>query len=491
MSKPLSILFVTSEALPYVKVGGVADVSYSFPLALRDIGHDARIMVPKYGSVSERRNRIHEINRLRDIPIPLGKHSDPATIKSSSINNPRAKVQAYITTSQKHFDSKKGIYNDVKTGKPYPDNHERFIFFSRSVIETCMILGWFPDIIHCNDWQTALIPTLARTTFSKEFKKTKFVFTIHNFNQQGEFSEKEFDITGLNPKVKAELIHKKMINLVKGALIHSDYITTVSTTYAQEILKDKQHSNELNIVLSKYSRKFKGILNGIDTWGWNPQTDAFITKKFASDFNEYKQSNKKSLLNKFGLIYSEDTPVIGMVSRLDELKGIPLLISAIDKLLQENIQMVILGDGIPEIKNKLKDISTKYPKKLKIKFGYDEILAHLIEAGSDMYLMPSELEPCGLNAMYSLAYGSVPIVRATGGLNEIVKEFKPESKKGNGFTFTNYKSTDLINAVKKALTLFKNKNIWDILVQNGMNGDYSWSKSVKKYDEIYRDIIKD
>ncbi len=491
MAKPLSILFVSSEALPYVKVGGVADVSFSFPLALRDIGHDARIMVPKYGSVSERRNRIHEINRLRDIPIPLGKHSDPATIKSSSINNPRAKVQAYITTSQKHFDSKKGIYTDAKTGKPYPDNHERFIFFSRSVIETCMILGWFPDIIHCNDWQTALIPTLARTAFSKEFKKTKFVFTIHNFNQQGEFPDKQFEITGLNSKVKSDLIHKKMINLVKGAIIYSDFITTVSASYAQEILKDKHHSNELNAILSKYSKKFRGILNGIDTWGWNPKNDSFITKKLGSSFHDYKQSNKKSLLNKFGLNYSEQIPVIGMISRLDEQKGIPLLLSALDKLLQEDIQMVILGDGTLEMKNKLKDFANKYPKKLKIKFAHDEILAHLIEAGSDMYLMPSESEPCGLNAMYSLAYGSVPIVRATGGLNEIVKEFKQETKKGNGFTFANYKNTEMINVVKKAISLFSKKDIWEILVQNGMSGDYSWTKSVKKYDEIYRNILKD
>ncbi|OGU12468.1 MAG: hypothetical protein A2X61_02700 [Ignavibacteria bacterium GWB2_35_12] len=491
MAKPLSVLFVTSESLPYVKYGGVADVSYSLPLALRDLGHDMRIMLPKYGCVSERRNRIHEINRLRDVPIPVGSHSDPATIKSSSINNPRAKVQAYITTNNKYFDAKKGIYSDAKTGKPYPDNHERFIFFCRSVIETCLILGWFPDIIHCNDWQTALVPLMARTTFAKEFKKTKFVFTFHNINQQGEFSEKLFDLTGLPQKVKNDLIYKKMVNPVKGALIYSDYITTVSETYAKEILQDSKNTNDLNVLLLKYKKKYKGILNGIDTYSWDPKIDSLISKKLGNNFDDFKQANKKSLAFKTGLNYHDETPLIGMVTRLDEQKGVPLLTSAADKIFQEDIQMVILCDGSQEAKNELRDLSLKYPKKLKVRFGFDEPLAHLIEAGSDMFLMPSEYEPCGLNAMYSLAYGSVPIVRATGGLTEIVSDFNPETKTGNGITFKNYKSGELLSSIAKALNLFKNKELWDVLIQNGRSGDYSWSKSVIKYDEIYKIITKD
>ncbi|MBI5325792.1 MAG: glycogen synthase [Ignavibacteriae bacterium] len=491
MAKPLSVLFVSSEALPYVKYGGVADVAYSLPLALRDLGHDMRIMLPKYGSVSERRNRIHEINRLRDVPIPIGNHSEPATIKSSSINNPRAKVQAYITTNNKYFDAKKGIYSDAKTGKPYPDNHERFIYFCRSVIETCLILSWFPDIIHCNDWQTAFVMIMAKTAFAKDFKKTKFVYTFHNIHQQGEFSEKQFDLTGLNQKVKNDLLHKKMINPVKGALMYSDYITTVSDTYAKEILQDSKHTNELNALLLKYKKRYKGILNGIDTYSWDPKTDLLISKKFSNNFEDFKQANKKSLSVKMGLTYSEETPLIGMVTRLDEQKGVTLVTSAADKLFHEDIQMVILCDGTQESRNDLRDLSLKYPKKLKVKFGYDEIMAHQIEAGSDMFLMPSEYEPCGLNAMYSLVYGSVPIVRNTGGLTEIVNDFDADKKSGNGFTFKNYKNSDMLASITKAISLFKNKDLWEQIVQNGMSGDYSWSKSVKEYDEIYKSITKD
>ncbi|TAL70758.1 MAG: glycogen synthase [Bacteroidetes bacterium] len=491
MAKPLSVLFVSSEALPYIKTGGVADVAYSLPLALRDLGHDMRIMLPKYGSVSERRNRIHDINRLKDVPIPIGSHTDPATIKSSSINNPRAKVQAYITTNNKYFDAKKGIYSDAKTGKPYPDNSERFIYFCRSVIETCLILNWYPDIIHCNDWQTAFVLIMAKTAFSKDFKKTKFVFTFHNMNQQGEFSEKQFDLTGLSQKVKNDLIHKKMINPVKGALIYSDYITTVSETYAKDVLQDSKHTNDLNSLLLKYKKRYKGILNGIDTYSWDPKIDSLISKKMGNNFNEFKQPNKKTLALKTGLNYNEDIPMIGMITRLDEQKGFPLVLSSIDKLFHEDIQMVILCDGSQESKNELRDLSLKYPKKLKVRFGFDEPMAHLIEAGSDMFLMPSEYEPCGLNAMYSLAYGSVPIVRSTGGLNEIVIDFNSENKSGNGITFKNYKSADMIQSINKALSLFKNKELWEVIVQNGMSGDYSWGKSVKEYDEIYKSITKD
>jgi starch synthase len=491
MAKPLSILFVSSEVQPFIKVGGIAEVTYSFPLAVRDIGHDIRVMVPKYGSVSERRNRIHEINRLRDIPIPIGNHSEPATIKSSSIFNPRVKVQAYITTNQKYFDSKKGIYYDAKTGKLYPDNVERFVFFSRSVIETCLLLGWFPDIIHCNDWHSAFIPVIARVLFPKEFKKTKFIYTIHNFGSQGEIPLKEFDITSLPSKLKTELEHKKNINLVKGALLYSDYITTISPTYAREIIADPKLSNDLNVILKKKHKIFKGIINGVDPWSWDPKADSFIHTKFDDNLKNFKSANKRDLITKFGLNNNGDIPIFGMVSRLDEEKGISLLINSLDQIFKENVQLVMLCDGTSEARNQIKDVAQKYSKQLKIKFGFEEHLAHLIPAGSDIYLMPSKSEPCGIRTMYSLLYGSIPVVRETGGLSEIVKEFNPDTKKGNGFVFKNYKSTEFVGAIKRALNLYKNKAVWEIIMSNGMKEDFSWTESVKTYDEIYRSLMKD
>jgi len=489
MSKPLSVLFVTSEVYPFVKVGGVADVAYSLPLALRELGHDVRVMVPKYGTISERKNRIHEINRLREVPIPIGEKFDPATIKSSSINSPRTKVQAYITTNHKYFDAKKGIYTDPKTGREYRDNDERFIYFNRTVIETCLILGWFPDIIHCNDWQTAIIPALVKTLFPQKFKKTKVVFTIHDFYQQGIYTHHSFDKTNLPKTERQNFIHKTNFNFMKGGLFYADKITTVSPSYAAEILKDKTHGNGLNALLEKRKDDFVGILNGIDPWAWNPKVDPYLKTKYSGDIESYKTANKIEVLKKFKLEYNENIPLAAMVTRLSRQKGVSLLIEAADKLLSENIQLIILGDGDTDLKNELKELQKKYPEKLSVKTAFDEDLAHLIEAGADMFLMPSVYEPCGLNSMYSLIYGTAPIVRSTGGLKDIVTEFDAKTKKGNGFVFRNSNVTDFHKAVKKAVELFKNKESWNALIANGIESDFSWD--AKKYADVYYSAFKD
>ncbi|MFP4526986.1 MAG: glycogen synthase [Candidatus Kapaibacterium sp.] len=492
MAKQLSILFVSSEVYPFAKVSGIADVSYSLPLALRDLGHDVRVMMPKYGSISERKNRIHEINRLRDIPIPMGEDSVPATVKSSSINNPRNKVQAYITTNEKYFDSKRGIYNDPKTWKPYADNDERFIFFNRSVIETCLMLGWYPDIIHCNNWQTSLIAAYAKQLFPKEFKKTKIVLTIHNFSDQGVFPLSTFDKTGLPKKAQPNFRFKNKFNFIKGGIINADWVTTVSPSYADQMLKDKTHSNGLSAALKENEAKFSGILNGIDTWTWSPEHDNLIVEKFEDDYSEYKYQNKTDLLEKFGLEFDPDFPVLGVVSRIDEQKGIPLLLEAAKEFLKLDVQLVMLGDGEPKLREKLKKLSAKYPDKFKIKFGFNDQLAHQIEAGTDMYLLPSEFEPCGLNLPYSLNYGSVPIVHATGGLKDVAKNYDPKTKKGNAFVFKNYDAKDFVAAIKNALNIYtEDRNQWEQIAKNGMDGDYSWEKSAEKYDEIYFNLLKD
>lgn len=491
MAKTLSILFVSSEVCPFVKVGGIADVTFSLPLAIRDIGHDIRVMIPKYGCVSERKNRIHEINRLRDVAIPIGNSEELATIKSSSINNPRVKVQAYITTNTKYFDSKKGVYDNIKNNKPYSDNDERFLFFNRSVIETCLLLGWFPDIIHCNDWQAALIPAYARLMHPGKFKKTKFVFTIHNISQQGVFPESTFQKLSMPNEVKDNFIHKKNFNFLKAGLVYSDYLTTVSPSYAEEILNDNKLSNGLNSIVQANAGKFEGILNSIDPWGWNPKTDINISKKYTTNFEDYKLTNKQAVLKKFKLEYKPETPLIAMINRIDEQKGIPLFIEAADKLLAEDIQIMMLGEGDADMKNKLTEIAKKYPKKFAVKFAFDEPLAHLMEAGSDIYLMPSLSEPCGLNAMYSILYGSIPIVHTTGGLKDIIIESGNDTKKGNGFVFKTYKAADMIKAVQKVLALYSKREEWNTYVQEVMKSSFSWKVSAAKYDEIYRSLLKE
>ncbi|MCX8050790.1 MAG: glycogen synthase GlgA [Chlorobi bacterium] len=485
--RPLSILFVSSEVYPFAKTGGLADVSHALPMALRELGHDVRVMLPKYGNVSERRNRIHEINRLKEVPIAVGDTVEPATIKSSSMQNPRTKVQAYVTTNFTYFDSKKGLYADPVTGEPY-NNDERFIFFDRSVVTTCLLLGWFPDIIHCNAWQTGLIGAYIRTMHAKEFARTRLVFTIHNAADQGIFPASSLEKTGLPKEVYPRLTHAKQLNFTKAGMEFADAITTVSPTYAKEITRDKIASGGTPALFRGY--QIEGILNGIDTYYWNPKTDPLIEHRYdAESWKDGKALNKKALRDRMKLPHEEKVPVLATIARLGEAKGIPLLIEILPELLRESVQIVVLGEGDPSLATTLQKLAAKHPKKLAVFMGFDDELAHLIEAGADMYLMPSLFEPCGLNQMYSMVYGTVPIVRATGGLIDTVTEFDPDARKGTGFVFRDYTADDFLAAIKRALALYKKPTYWATLVQNCMSQDFSWSKSARRYEEIYRDIL--
>jgi len=490
MAKPLSILFVSSEIYPFAKTGGLADVSYSLPLALRELGHDIRVMMPKYGSISERKNRIHEINRLRDFPIPVGDTESLATVKSSSVNNPRSKVQAYITTNQNYFEAKKGFYSDPLTGIDYPDNDERFIFFNRTVLETCILLGWFPDIIHCNDWQTGLVPAFARTEYAQEFKKAKIIYTIHNFGNQGSFPADSIAKTRMAPNVLPTITHNDRLNFMKAGIAYSDRITTVSPTYCAEILKNKQSSNGLITVLKERSDKMFGILDGVDMLTWNPKIDPLIAKNYDKTTVSDKVYSKEALLHRFRLPMRSNTPLIGMISRLNEQKGIKLILEVADQLFAENLQFVLLGEGDPALEAGLKEVAARYPDKASVKIGFDDELAHLIEAGADMFMMPSLYEPCGLNQQYSLVYGTVPIVRSTGGLADTVREFSPATATGNGFVFQKFDSEEMLEAIRRAIAMYARSDVWDIVVQNGMSEDLSWGRSARQYSELYRSLIK-
>jgi starch synthase len=490
MAKPLNILFVASEIYPIAKTGGVADVAYGLPLALRDLDHDVRVMLPKYGAISERKNRIHEINRLKDIPITVGSVQELATVKSSSIVNTRTKVQAYMTTNRHYFDSKWGLYSDPETGVDYADNDERFIFFCRSVIQTCLLLGWFPQVVHCNDWHTALLPALMKVQYPDKFKNTKVVFTIHNITNQGEFNFKNtFPKLGLPDKVADDFKHKGKLNFMKAGLTFADHITTVSPSYGKELLADAELTNGLNALLKKRKDVFTPIVNGIDTTIWTPDKDKLIAKRFNAMSLDKKEDNKRDLVEKFGLEYDPETPVIAMISRLVEQKGLGLLKKAADKLFAKNVQLLVLGEGDKDIEDWLRETAKKHPTKVGVKIGFDEVLSHVMEAGADMFLMPSFFEPCGLNQLYSFAYGTVPIVRATGGLIDTVTEFDAASKKGNGFLFAKYEAADMMKAITRALEAFDDRELWQHIIRNGMSEDHSWGASSRKYEEIYRKIL--
>ncbi len=492
-SKKLNILFVTSEVAPFVKTGGLADVSSSLPQALTELGHEVRLLVPKYGAIDERKFKIHEVVRLKDLTIPMGERNITFSLRSSFLIGPKARVQIYFLENEEYFTSRENLYVDQKTGNDYPDNDERFILLARSVFSLIKTLSWVPDIIHLNDWQTGLIPAYIKIVYKNDpqIERIKTVFTIHNLAYQGFFPKSSFSKTGLPDELNSEKgieIYGRL-NFMKSGILYSDAITTVSERYAEEITKDDELSAGLKQVLHKRKKHLFGILNGIDDKVWNPEIDNLIAKNYSIKNFDGKLENKKSLLEKFKMEFNEEIPVIGMISRLVDAKGFDLISEIAADILKEDVRMILLGSGDKIYHAFFENLQKKYPGKFACVLGFDEELAHLIEAGSDIFLMPSKYEPCGLNQMYSLSYGTVPVVHETGGLADTVTRFNEKEETGNGFSIKKYNSADLLKEIKRALKIYGDKKVWHKIVKNGMKNDYGWNNSAKKYLDLYKNLI--
>lgn len=491
--KKLKILFVTSEVVPFVKTGGLADVSAALPQMLAEMGHEVRIVVPKYGAVDNRKFKIHEVVRLKDIQLQLGEKEVVFSLKSCFLPGQKVRVQIYFLDNQEYFGSRNSLYVDPVTGDNYPDNDERFILLARSVFELVSKLGWIPDIIHCNDWQTGLIPAYLKTIYKDEpnFDNFKTLFTIHNLAYQGEFPKSSFKKLSLPEELNSEKgveIYKK-INFMKTGLLFADSINTVSETYANEIRTNDELGAGLKSVLAKRKNDLHGIVNGIDIKVWNPEKDKHLLKKYSVKTLENKKVNKKELAEKFGFSYDENVPMVGLISRLYDAKGIDLVKDSFDELMKLNIQMVLLGTGDRKYHTFFDKMSSKYRGKFACYLGFNDELAHLIEGGVDIFLMPSRYEPCGLNQMYSLVYGTVPVVRQTGGLADTVKKYNEKTGEGNGFVFKDYKTTSLIKELKRSLKVFEDQKTWFKIIKNGMKLDFSWNSSAKKYVDLYKKIL--
>ncbi|MBE2254636.1 MAG: glycogen synthase GlgA [Ignavibacteria bacterium] len=491
MAKGYNVLFVTSEVIPYSKTGGLADVSNSLPQALNSLSNEVRIITPKYGQLDERRLQIHEIKRLKDINLDMAGKKYKYSIKSSFIHGKNTKAQIYLLENQDFFKNK-GIYQNIKTKKDFPNNDERYMFFCKAVLEVLEILQWKPDIIHCNDWQTGLIPFFIKTLYkdNPHISDIKTVFTIHNLAYQGNFPKSTFKKTDLSEDFFSDntvKFHDKF-SYLKAGIKYADKVTTVSQKYAEEIRTDKEYSSGMEDVLNERKKDLVGILNGIDNSVWNPSFDKVIDYRYTYQEIPLKYENKRELLEKHKLTYDENIPLIGIISRLVDQKGFDLIVDAFDEIMKENIQMIILGTGEEKYQKFLMKMKKKYNDKLIIHIGFDEELAHKIEAGSDMYLMPSKFEPCGLNQMYSLKYGTVPIVRNTGGLSDTVTNYK-DAKKGNGFLFEKYDAKEMVKTIKTAVNIYQNdRKLWYGLMKNGMALDFSWNLSAKKYMDLYKQI---
>ncbi len=489
MAKGFNVLFVSSEVYPYSKTGGLADVSNSLPQALNSLGNEVRIITPKYGPLDERRLQIHEIKRLKDIGVDIGDKSYKFNIKSSFIHSKNTKAQVYLLENQDFFKNK-GVYQNIKTKKDFPNNDERFLFFCKAVLDVLEILQWKPDVIHCNDWQTGLIPAFIKTVYkdNPHIKDIKTVFTIHNLAYQGNFPKSSFEKTGLPESVLENGLFDGKFSFMKTGLAYADKITTVSQKYAEEIRTDKEYSCGMEDILESRKKDLLGILNGIDPSVWNPSFDKTITYRYTYQEIPLKYENKRELLNKYKFEYSEDVPLMGMITRLVDQKGFDLMEKVLPALMKEDIQLIILGTGDEKYHKFLKNAKKKYSKKLIVHLGFDEDLAHHIEAGCDMFIMPSKYEPCGLNQMYSLAYGTVPIVRDTGGLSDTIIDYKKPN--GNGFIFEKYDAKELLKTIKTAIKEFQDKNNWYKIMRNGMALDFSWKVSAKKYMSLYSKLAK-
>ncbi|HEY4613811.1 MAG TPA: glycogen synthase GlgA [Bacteroidota bacterium] len=493
MSKPYNILFASSEVDPFAKTGGLADVCSTLPKAIKELGHEIRIMMPRYRFISERKFRLHDIIRLKEIPIPVGDDHQTANVKSSFITNLKDKIQVYFLDNENYF-AREGLYQNPKAKEDYKDNDERFMFFCRGVLETLKRLGWQPDIIHCNDWQTGLIPAYLKTLYAHDpfFKNVKTVFTIHNMAYQGAFPPESFRKSGLPAEIfKPDGVEAYgKFNFLKTALYYSDVITTVSEKYAEEICSSDELGVGLNGLLTHRKKNLFGILNGIDYTLWDPASDQHIYRKYDAKSIEAKVDNKRALANRFNLPYKESTPVIGAISRLVDQKGFELVLEILDDMMKLDVQFVLLGSGEKHLEKKFETVQKKYGDRMGVFFGLDEELAHLIEAGSDMFLMPSKYEPCGLNQMYSMRYGTVPIVRATGGLDDTVDDVGTNGK-GTGFKFLKYDAKELFKAVQRAVKTYQHQpDEWKKLMRNGMAKDFSWEHSAKKYVNLYKELLK-
>src|SRR6202142_1288954 len=474
----MHIAFVASECVPYSKTGGLADVVGALPRALASLGHQVSVYLPRY-----KQTKLSDpATVVRSITVPF---DDKYRFASVVTGGSQAGGLFYFFEFPEYF-GRDALYGTA--AGDYPDNAERFALFSRTVLEASKILG-VPQIFHCHDWQSALVPVLLRTQYAEDpaFRDVATVFTIHNMGYQGLFPPDTLPLLTLPWDLftisKMEFFGS--VNFLKGALVFSDFITTVSRKYSQEI-QTTEFGFGLEGVLRARSSTLTGILNGVDYDEWSPQTDKFIADRYASQDLSGKAECKQDLLASFGITKADlRLPVIGIVSRFAAQKGFDLIAQIMERLAREEMIIVALGSGDKTYEEMFLRLSKQFPQRIAVKVAYDNAIAHKIEAGSDMFLMPSRYEPCGLNQIYSLKYGTVPIVRATGGLDDTIEPWDARTGKGTGFKFTDYSGEALLAAIKHALVAYQDPSSWQTLMRNGMSRDFSWGASAREYGKTY------
>ena len=485
--KKLKILFLSPEAVPFAKTGGLADVAGSLPAALKRMGIDIRSVLPFYRTVSEGNFEIRPL--LDDLEVPLG----TALLKAKVLETRTKDDVPFYLVDREDLYHRPNLYGNPMGD--YYDNMERFAFFAHAALRLVETLGFKPDVVHCHDWQTGLVPALLKGPYKNNtgLAGISSVFTIHNIGYQGVFQEEKLVITGL-PRAEFFSIDGLEfwgnISLLKAGIVYSDAITTVSPKYAQEV-QTLEYGMGMEGVLQSRRSSLYGILNGIDYSLWDPMHDRHIPSSYSPQKMAGKGGCKEALIKEMGLDKSlRSRPLLGVISRLDGQKGFDLLVELLEDILALDVGLVVLGSGAESIQTAIEETAERHPGRVGLFIGFNDPLAHRIMAGADIFVIPSRYEPCGLTQMYALRYGTVPVVRATGGLEDTIIQFDPKTKKGNGFKFGPFNSKAFLKAIREAVDCFQVPKTWNKLMLNGMSEDFSWDRSAQKYMELYESVRK-
>jgi starch synthase len=479
----MKICFLASEVAPLAKTGGLADVAGALPRYLLDRGHDIRVFMPLYSSIGLSGLGAAHVDVAQDVPLQLGFHQYRFSLLEARV--PNSSVPIFLVHCPPAFD-RPSLYTNSA------DEHLRFLVFQRAVLESCQRLAFAPDIIHCNDWHTALTPLLLRAAYAWDslFARSRTVMSIHNIGYQGVFPAATMYDIGADVRMLVDpIVHTSGgINWMREGLRLADRVTTVSPTYAREICTPLG-GHGLDVVLRSRGDGVVGILNGVDYSEWNPETDRYLKHRYSIKDLSGKAATKRSLLDWLNLPTAPTTPLLGIVSRMTGQKGFDLLFDSLpDVLTNRDVALVALGSGEARYENFFADLQRRFPDRVVFTRGYNEELSHLIEAASDMFLMPSQYEPCGLNQMYSLKYGTVPIVRNTGGLADSVQMWDPATQTGTGIVFNDFDGPAVRWAIHTALDLYKDTDAWQQIIRNAMRQDYSWEKQGAEYERLYESL---
>lgn len=476
----MKVLFAVSECIPFVKSGGLADVAGSLPKELKKLGTDVRVMLPKYGTISD--DLKSRFKKIAEFSVQVGWRNQYCGIEEGIVDG----ITYYLVDNEYYF-KRDRLYGHY-------DDGERFAYFSRAVLESLAHLKFIPNVIHCHDWHTAMVPFLLKVDYqyrNSQYGRIRSVFTIHNLQFQGIYDKDVIsDLLGLDDRYfnSDQLEFHGNVNFMKGAIVAADKITTVSPTYKQEI-QNEFFGEKLDGLLRKRAYDLEGILNGIDDQFYNPTKDPFLSNRYDTTNLQKKLANKKEMQKLFGLPVDPNIPLVVMITRLTKQKGLDLVQRVFHEMMSDGIQMIVLGTGDAHFEHFFREMAYYYRNQFNVHIGFDEALAHQVYAAADMFLMPSLFEPCGLGQLIALRYGAIPIVREVGGLNDTVRPYNEFTDEGFGFTFSHFNAHDMLYTIRRALHFYEDKKVWDKLVKKAMELDNSWAQSAFKYNQLYADII--